>query len=103
MSKTNFTWGNPKTLITYDLSDNRVSAAEIADASNGVLHTYVTINNDNHKYLLPNTTLCYNGSKEQAKSTFEAAFNKAKPSYSACTINRLLITEVGSKASYIED
>jgi len=103
MAKTNFNWGNPKTLITYDLSDNRVSAAEIADASNGGLHTYVMINNDNHKYLLPNTTLCYSGSREQAKSAFIAAFNKAKPSYSSCTINRLLITEVGGQSSYVED
>lgn len=103
MAKTNFIWGNPKTLITYDLSDNRVSAAEIADASSGMLHTYVTMTDDNHKYLLPNTTLWYSGSKEYAKSTFETAFNKAKPSYSSCTINRLLITEVGSKSSYIED
>lgn len=103
MTTKNFTWGTPKTLITYDLSDNRVSATEIADASNGSLHTYVTINNDNHKYLLPNTTLWYSGSKEQAKSAFVAAFNRAKPSYSSCAINRLLITEVGSKLSYIDD
>lgn len=103
MAKTNFTWGTPKTLITYDLSDNRVSAAEIADASNGVLHTYVTMTDDNHKYLLPNTTLWYSGSRDQAKSTFIAAFNKAKPAYSSCKINRLLVTEVGSKFAYIED
>lgn len=103
MSKINFNWASQDILITYDLSDNRVSAAEIADASNGTLHTYVTINNDNHKYLLPNTTLWYSGSKEQAKSAFIAAFNRAKPTYSSCAINRLLITEVGSKSSYIED
>lgn len=103
MSKINFTWGTPKTLITYDLSDNMVSATEISDASNGVLHTCVTINNDNHKYLLPNTTLWYSGSREQAKSAFITAFNKAKPLYSSCAINRLLITEVGGKSSYIED
>lgn len=103
MTTKNFTWGIPNTLITYDLSDNDVSASKIADASNGVLHTYVTITDDNHKYLLPNTTLWYSGSKEQAKSTFIAAFNKAKQSYSSCTINRLLITEVGSKSSFIED
>ena len=103
MSKTNFNWDSQDILITYDLSDNRVSAAEIADASNGVLYTYVTMKNDNHKYLLPNTTLWYSGSKDQAKSAFIAAFNKAKPSYSSCTINRLLITEVGGKSSYIED
>lgn len=103
MSKTNFNWDSQDILITYDLSDNRVSATEIADASNGVLHTYVTMNNDSHKYLLPNTTLWYSGSKDQAKSAFITAFNKAKPSYTSCTINRLLITEVGSKSSYIED
>ncbi len=102
MSKTNFNWNSLDILITYDLSDNRVSATEIADASNGTLHAYVTINNDNHKYLLPNTTLWFSGSKEQAKSAFIEAFNRAKPSYSSCAINRLLITEVGSKSSYIE-
>lgn len=103
MAKINFSWGNPKTLITYDLSDNDVSASAIADASNGVLHTYVTMNDDSHKYLLPNTTLWYSGSRDQAKSTFIAAFNKAKSAYSFCKINRLLITEVGGKSTYIED
>lgn len=39
MSKINFNWASQDILITYDLSDNRVSAAEIADASNGTLHT----------------------------------------------------------------
>ena len=90
-------------LITYDLSNNDVSVSKIADASNGALHTYVTMGNDSHIYLLPNTTLWYSGYRDQAKSAFIAAFNKAKPSYSSCTINRLLITEVGSKSSYIED
>lgn len=103
MATKNFTWNPQDILITYDLSNNDVSASKIADASNGALHTYVTMGNDSHIYLLPNTTLWYSGSKEYAKSTFETAFNKAKPSYSSCTINRLLITEVGSKSSYIED
>ena len=103
MATKNFTWNPQDILITYDLSNNDVSASKIADASNGALHTYVTIENDNHKYLLPNTTLWYSGYKEQAKSAFIAAFNRAKPPYSSCAINRLLITEVGSKSSYIED
>ena len=103
MVKTNFSWGSPKTLITYDLSNNQVSAADIADASNGILHIYVDINNDSHRYSLPNTTLWYAGSREQAKSAFIAAFNKAKPAYSSCVINRLLITEVSGKLAYIED
>lgn len=103
MVKTNFSWGSPKTLITYDLSNNIVSASDIADASNGILHTYVNINNDSHRYYLPNTTLWYAGSREQAKSAFIAAFNKAKPAYSSCEINRLLITEVGGELAYIED
>ena len=103
VANANFSWSAPKTLITYDLSDNRVSAADIAEASNGALHIYVTMVGDNHKYILPNTTLCYWGSKEQAQSTFIAAFNKAKPLYSSCAINRLLITEVAAQSSYIED
>lgn len=103
MAKTNFTWGKPRTLITYDLSNNEVSASEIAKASGGLLHTYVTIEKDSHKYMLPNTTLCFAGSKEQAKTTFINAFNNAKSSRSSCTISRLLITEIAGCSSYIED
>lgn len=101
MSETNFKWRNPTTLITYDLSDNKVSAADIADESNGTLHIDVTVTG--HAYSLPNTTLRYSGSKEQAKSAFIAAFNKAKPAYSSCKINRLLISEVNNQFAYIED
>jgi hypothetical protein len=101
MTQKNFIWNTQDVLITYDLSDNNVSAADIAAKSDGALHIYVTI--DGHTYSLPNTTLWYSGSKEQAKSAFIASFNKAKPAYSSCAINRLLITEIGSKSSYIED
>lgn len=101
MAKTNFSWGRPRTLITYDLSNNQVSASDIANASNWELHTLVVV--DGQTYSLPNTTLWYAGSKEQAKSAFIVAFNKAKPAYSSCTINRVLITEVGGELAYIED
>lgn len=103
MAKTNFTWGKPRTLITYDLSNNEVSASEIAKASNNLLHTYVIMEKDTHQYALPNTTLWFSGSKEQAKTTFINAFNNAKSSRSSCTISRLLITEIGGCSSYIED
>ena len=101
MAKTNFFWGKPRTLITYDLSNNQVSASDIAKASNWELHTLVV--EGGHTYFLPNTTLLYAGSEEQAKSAFIAAFNKAKPAYSSCVINRLLITEVSGELAYIED
>ena len=101
MAKQNLTWKTPKTLITYDLSNNEVSASDIAYASNWVLNTVFV--GDAHVYFLPNTTLLYSGSKEQAKSAFIAAFNKAKPAYSSCSISRLLITEVGGELAYIED
>lgn len=103
MANTSFNWNFQDILITYDLSDNNVSAAQIADASNGLLHTKVTIKESHCTYLLPNTTLWFLGSIERAKSVFVTAFNKAKPSYSSCSIKRLLITEVGNKSSYIED
>lgn len=101
MAQINIKWGKPQSLITYDLSNNIVSASDIANASNGVMHTYVIVNN--RTYSLPNTTLWYSGSKEQAKSAFIAAFNKAKLGYLSCSINRLLITEVGGELAYIED
>ena len=95
MAKINFNWRKPKTLLTYDLSNNDVSASEIAESSGGLLHTYVTVEEDSHKYTLPNTTLWFAGSKEQAQTTFINAFNNAKSSSSSCTISRLLITEIG--------
>lgn len=101
MVQINIKWGTPRALITYDLSNNEVSAADIAHASNGRLYISVVI--DNRTYSLPNTTLWYSGSKEQAKSAFIAAFNKAKPAFSSCSISRLLITEVGGELAYIED
>lgn len=103
MAKTNFTWGKPRTLITYDLSNNEVSASEIAKASNNLLHTYVIMEKDTHQYALPNTTLWFSGSKEQAQATFIAAFQRAKPFGSSCSVNRILTTEIGGESSHIED
>lgn len=103
MANTSFNWNFQDILITYDLSDNNVSASQIADASNGLLHTKVTIKESHCTYLLPNTTLWFSGSIERAKSAFIAAFNKAKPLYSSCKINKLLISEVNSQFAYIED
>ena len=103
MAQQNLTWPNPKVLITYDLSNNEVSAADIARASNWALSTIIVFGNEYSIYSLPNTTLLYSGSKEQAKSAFIAAFNKAKPAFSSCSISKLLITEVGGELAYIED
>lgn len=103
MAKTAFTWGTPKSLITYDLSNNDVSAQQIAEKSNGRLYTTVSLSKDTHEYLLPNTTLCFNGSKNDAETVFRQAFNLAKNYYSSCRINRLLITEVNHMNAFIED
>lgn len=103
MAKTTFTWGTPKSLITYDLSNNDVSAQQIAEKSNGRLFTTVSIRNDSHKYLLPNTTLYFNGSINDAEIVFRQAFNQAKSYYSSCRINRLLITDVKNMNAFIED
>ncbi len=103
MAKTTFTWGTPKSLITYDLSNNDVSAQQIAEKSNGRLFTTVSISNDSHKYLLPNTTLYFNGSINDAETVFRQAFNQAKNYYSSCRINRLLITDVKNMNAFIED
>lgn len=105
MAKINFTWGKPYTLITYDLSDNNVSAQQIADNSAGLLHTTVSINGDSHVYALPNTTLCFSGSKADAERVFRQSFDRAKNPYfySPCKISRLLITEVSNMSAYIED
>lgn len=103
MAKINFTWGPQHTLITYDLSDNNVSAQQIADNSAGRLHATVSINGDNHIYALPNTTLWFGGSKADAEQVFHQSFNKAKNPYSPCKINRLLVTEISNMSAYIED
>ena len=103
MAQTNLIWGTPVSLITYDLSNNDVSAQQIAEKSNGKLSTTVSLSNDPHKYLLPNTTLCFNGSRNDAETIFRNAFNQAKNYYSSCRINRLLITEVKSMNAFVED
>ena len=56
MSYTNFKFNEAESIISYDLEDNDVSAQEIADASNGVLKTYIKMKGG-IKYYLPNTTL----------------------------------------------
>lgn len=103
MINKNFIWHNHGILITYDLSNNDISASQIANASNGNLFTCITFNSNNQKYQLPNTTLWFSGSKEQARDTFLKAFNTAKSYYSSCSINKILIIDVGSKSSYIEN
>ena len=100
MSCTNFLWDASKTLVTYDLSNNAVSAQEIANSSNGQLFTKIDI--DGIIYDLPNTTLVYNGDKNNAKNVFVSAFNKANPS-PFCSISRLLVTEVDKMLIYIEN
>ena len=98
-----FRWDLNDSLITYDLSDNDVSAQQIADKSNGKLHTTISLKDKPHKYSLPSTTLWYKGTKEDAERIFRQAFDQARPSSSSCKISKLLITEVKAMSAYIED
>lgn len=99
MTATNFKFSKNESIINYDLTSNDVSAQEIANASNGVLKTYIPMKGG-IKYCLPNTTLYCTLSRDNAKSTFISAFNLTG---SRAYINRLFITEVNDQIAYIED
>ncbi len=93
-----FTFTGTKTIITYDLTKNDVSAATIASQSNK-LDPRISISGIN--YNLPNTTL---GStletKEKAEAEFRSAFAKTN---SEAKIARLFVIEVVGKGGYIEN
>ena len=99
MSYTNFKFNEAESIISYDLEDNDVSAQEIADASNGVLKTYIKMKGG-IKYYLPNTTLYCVLSREEAKNVFVSALNKSGTN---SKITRLFITEVNNQKTYIQD
>ena len=73
---------------------NTISAQEIADASNGVLKTYVPMKGGK-KYHLPNTTLYCTLLRDNAKTSFINAFHSTG---SRATVNRLFITFVSNDA-----
>ena len=106
MKQSEISFTNTKIVITYDLSNNDISAQEIADASYGVFTTTITIQNTG-LFQLPNTTLVssQNISAQEAVAKFKQAFSFAKsrkhPSY--CTISRLFCCEVYEKGGYVEN
>ena len=106
MRQSDISFTNTKIVITYDLSNNDISAKEIADASYGVFTTTITIQNAG-LFLLPNTTLLssQNISAREAVAKFKQAFNLAKSRkyFSSCTISRLFCNEVYQKDGYIEN
>lgn len=94
-----------KVIITYDLSNNEISAQDIADASNGIF--YIDIHTGNGKYKLPNTTLISdkNISVENAIKEFKKAFQKANTRkwWRSCSISRILAYDIGKQGGYIEN
>ena len=96
--KTTLTFKGTKTIITYDLSDNDVSASTIASKSSKL---YTTISVDNTKYNLPNTTLSSTlPTVDEAITEFRSAFSKTD---SKAKITRLFAIEVYGKDGYIEN
>jgi len=90
--------GAVKTVITYDLSDNDVSAGTIAAQSN-TLYTTITVGGTS--YNLPNTTLCSTlTTKDDAEAEFRSAFAQTG---SKAKITRLFVIEVFEKRGYIEN
>lgn len=100
---TDFTFNLNDVIITYDLTNNDISAEEIAQNSNGVLSTSILLYN-NARYALPTTTLyMQKANREIAINTFISAFRSAKKKkyYSKAEIINLLVLEVGQKSAFI--
>ncbi len=106
MSSSKISFSSTKIVVTYDLSNNDVSAQEIADASEGVFDTYISISRVGN-FHLPNTTLASsnNITAERAVAEFKQAFKTAKGRkyYSSCSISRVFACEVDGKSGYIEN
>ncbi len=103
MSKKQTTVNFPKdkkaSIINYDLSNyGYISAAVIADASNGKLHNTMTVGKI--VYNLPNTTLWGWINRVEAENEFIKAFNKVKDKE---ILTRLFIVEVDSKDGLISN
>lgn len=95
MGEFNFQYS--KTIITYDLSNNDVSANTIAAQSNS-LNTNIYVDTS---YNLPNTTLSSNlETAKEAEAEFRSAFAKTG---SDAKITRLFVIEVQDKNGIIEN
>ena len=103
MSKeADFTFNTNDVVITYDLTNNDISAEEIAENSNGLLFTRISYNNIG--YALPTTTIyMQNANVKIAIDAFVKAFESAKNKkyYSQAKIKKLLVLEVGQKSAYL--
>ncbi len=98
VKKTTINFKYTKTVITYDLSNNDVSASTIASKSNSL---YSTISVENSNYNLPNTTLRSDlATADAAVAEFRSAFAKTD---SKAKITRLFAIEVNGKDGYIEN
>ena len=95
---TTLKFNNIPTIITYDLSNNDVSASVIASKSD-VLYTNFSVSGVS--YNLPNTTLCSTlKTAQDVASEFRSAFSKTG---SRAKITKLLIVEVSGQNSFIEN
>lgn len=106
MASTTINFGVSKVIVTYDLSNNDISAQEIANASNGMFCTSIVMKNHT-KYHLPNTTLETSQifTAEGAANAFRKAFLEAKRNkpFSRCIISRIFCCEISGKRGYIEN
>jgi len=102
---TNINFTATRTIITYDLENNDISANEIAAESNGAFETTIAMTNGN-VYSLPNTTLhttVYD--KDRAISLFQQCFNlaKRKKMFSRAKIKNIFACEILGKSGYIKN
>ena len=105
MQSTNVNLTSTRTIITYDLENNDISAKEIAEASKGVFDTLILMN-DGKVFNLPNTTLhttLY--TKDIAIQQFRIAFSLAKNKkiFSKAKIKNIFACDVFGKNGFIEN
>lgn len=91
-------------IITYDFTDNKISAKELEEYTktiNGGIPTLTTTIKDSNTgilYSLPNTTLYHDGNADSAAVVFNSAFENLQISKKVSTsIERILIVEIGNK------
>lgn len=96
----NFNFSYTKSIITYDLENNDISASDIAKQSKH-LFTDITVKN---KYGLPFSTLGSDYTRDKAIKEFEEALDKAKEEKnSKSKISKLLVVEVDGKEAFVEN
>jgi len=94
--ETNFKLSSSRSIITYDLKDNNVSASDIVKNSD-YLFTAIRFK-ENETYELPSTTIKANLDVVEAKKEFYRAL---KATGSQSKVTKLLICEIKDKSSYI--